>query len=237
MLLEIRKNVCASIGNNPSRAIFPLAQWDIANPPPSCWTSSGPDIGIASISTRRAIRNDEGERFNLVDTRPACYPAQMPDNKKIPVEITLEQLASQLAFGQPIAGLDLGSKTIGIAISDAGRMIATPVKTIRRTKFQADATELLTLCAERNVAALVFGLPLNMNGTEGPRVQATRAFARNLRKLTDLPIVYWDERLSTMAVTRTLLEADTSRKRRSEVVDKLAAGYILQGALDRLGRV
>ncbi len=160
----------------------------------------------------------------------------MPDPKN-QIEITIEQLAAELARGQPIAGLDLGTKTIGIAISDASRMIATPVTTIRRTKFQADAAELLDLCTERDVAALIFGLPLNMNGTEGPRVQATRAFARNLRKLTDLPIAYWDERLSTAAVTRTLLDADASRKRRSEVVDKMAAGYILQGALDRLARI
>ena len=161
----------------------------------------------------------------------------MPDNTKNQIEITIEQLAAKLTYGQPIAGLDLGTKTIGVAISDASRMIATPVKTIRRTKFQADAAELLDICKERDVAALILGLPLNMNGSEGPRVQATRAFARNMRKLTGLPIAYWDERLSTAAVTRTLLDADASRKRRSEVVDKMAAGYILQGALDRLARI
>ena len=134
-------------------------------------------------------------------------------------------------------GLDLGTKTIGVAISDAGRRIASPLLTIRRTKFKADAETLLKYAAENTVAALVLGLPLNMDGSEGPRVQATRAFARNLSGLTTLPIVFWDERLSTAAVTRTLLEADASRKRRAEVVDKMAAAYILQGALDRLAKL
>lgn len=133
-------------------------------------------------------------------------------------------------------GLDLGSKTIGLAISDAGRRIASPLLTIRRTKFKADAATLLKHAAENAVAALVLGLPLNMDGSAGPRVQATRAFARNLSGLTTLPIVFWDERLSTAAVTRTLLDADASRKRRAELVDKMAAAYILQGALDRLRR-
>ena len=173
----------------------------------------------------------------LAEIAFTCYLTPMQDKNTNTVEITLEQLAQTLSYGQAIAGLDLGSKTIGVAVSDTSRMIATPLTTIKRTKFQADAVALLDICKDRSIAALVLGLPLNMNGTEGPRVQATRAFARNLRKLTDLPIVYWDERLSTIAVTRTLLEADTSRKRRSEVVDKMAAGYILQGALDRLARI
>jgi putative Holliday junction resolvase len=133
-----------------------------------------------------------------------------------------------------LMGLDLGTKTIGVAISDGLRMAATPVETIRRTKFTVDAERLLALIATHSVAGIVIGLPLNMDGSEGPRVQSTRAFVRNLAQKTDLPIAFWDERLSTAAVTRTLIEADVSRARRSEVVDKLAAAYILQGALDRM---
>ncbi len=136
-----------------------------------------------------------------------------------------------------IAGLDLGEKTIGVAISDLRRSIATPIDIIRRVKFTEDATKLMALLTARNVAGILFGLPLNMDGSEGPRVQSTRAFARNLTRLTDLPIFYWDERLSTVAATRALLEADASRKRRKEVIDQVAAGYILQGALDRLAHL
>ncbi len=135
-----------------------------------------------------------------------------------------------------LLGLDLGTKTIGLALSDTRRQIATPLFTIQRTKFTADARQLIEAATEHAVAGLVLGLPLNMDGSEGPRVQATRAFARNLARLTGLPILFWDERLSTAAVTRTLIDADTSRKRRGEVVDKMAAAYILQGALDRMGR-
>ena len=131
-------------------------------------------------------------------------------------------------------GLDLGTKTIGIATSDLTRQIATPVTTIARTKFTPDATELLAIAAKENVGALVFGLPINMDGSEGPRAQATRAFARNLAKLTPLAIVFWDERLSTAAVERMLIEADTSRAKRDKVIDKLAAAWILQAALDAL---
>lgn len=134
----------------------------------------------------------------------------------------------------PLAGLDLGTVTIGVAISDVMRGVATPSETIKRKKFGVDAAALLALCAKRNVTGLVLGLPLNMDGSEGPRCQATRAFARNLERLTPLPITYWDERLSTVAATRALLEADTSRKRRAEVIDHVAAAYILQGALDRM---
>ncbi len=139
-----------------------------------------------------------------------------------------------LADKGKLMGLDLGTKTIGVAISDALRMTASPVETIRRTKFTADAERLLVLIAQNTVTGIVVGLPLNMDGSEGPRAQSTRAFVRNLRQKTDLPIVFWDERLSTMAVTRTMIEADLSRARQAEVVDKLAASYILQGALDRL---
>jgi putative Holliday junction resolvase len=133
-----------------------------------------------------------------------------------------------------LLGLDLGTKTIGVAVSDALRYTATPLETIARTKFTADAARLLELISDNKVVTLVLGLPLNMDGSEGPRAQSTRAFARNLGQKTPLPIVFWDERLSTSAVTRMLIEADTRRDRRAEVVDKLAASYILQGYLDRL---
>ncbi|MBU2358343.1 MAG: Holliday junction resolvase RuvX [Alphaproteobacteria bacterium] len=133
-----------------------------------------------------------------------------------------------------LAGLDLGTVTIGVAVSDVLRGVATPLETIRRKKFGIDAAALLALCERRQIAGLVLGLPLNMDGSEGPRCQATRAFARNLEKLTPLAITYWDERLSTVAATRALLEADASRKRRAEVIDHVAAAYILQGALDRI---
>jgi putative Holliday junction resolvase len=136
-----------------------------------------------------------------------------------------------------LAGLDFGDKTIGIAVSDLRRQVATPLSTIRRVKFTEDAAALLALVTARGIAGLILGLPRNMDGSEGPRAQATRAFARNLSRLTPLPIGFWDERLSTVAAERALLEADTSRKRRSEVIDHVAAGYILQGALDRLGYV
>jgi putative Holliday junction resolvase len=134
-----------------------------------------------------------------------------------------------------IAGLDLGDKTIGVAMSDLRRSVASPIETLRREKFTLDAARLLALLGARGAGAIILGLPLNMDGTEGPRVQSTRAFARNLEKLTPLPITFWDERLSTVAATRAMLEADLSRKQRAERVDNVAASYILQGALDRLG--
>ena len=130
-------------------------------------------------------------------------------------------------------GLDLGTKTIGVAVSDRLLSSATPLHTLRRKKFSADAQALLDVITNRDIGAIILGLPRNMDGSEGPRCQSTRAFARNLSALTDLPIGYWDERLSTVAAERVLLEADTSRKRRAEVIDHVAAGYILQGALDR----
>lgn len=138
---------------------------------------------------------------------------------------------------RPIAGLDLGTVTIGVAISDRLQSLATPVETIKRKKFGVDADKLLKLLTDREVGAIVLGLPRNMDGSEGPRAQSTRAFARNLEKLTDLPITFWDERLSTVAAERALIEADTSRKRRAELIDHVAAGYILQGALDRLAHM
>lgn len=144
-------------------------------------------------------------------------------------------LAALPASGK-LLGLDLGTKTIGVAVSDGMRYSATPLETIKRTKFTQDAERLLALIAENRIVGLVFGLPLNMDGSEGPRVQSTRAFARNLAQKTDLPMAFWDERLSTSAVERMMIEADVRRDRRAEVVDKLAASYILQGALDRLRR-
>ena len=145
--------------------------------------------------------------------------------------------AAALPPNRAIAGLDLGEKTIGVAISDLRRQVATPAEVIRREKFTLDAGRLLALMEARGVAGLILGLPLNMDGSEGPRVQSTRAFARNLERLSPLPITFWDERLSTVAAERALLEADTSRKRRKEVIDAVAAGYILQGALDRLAHM
>ena len=130
-------------------------------------------------------------------------------------------------------GLDLGTKTIGVAVSDRLLSSATPLHTVKRTKFTEDAQALLDVIANRDIGAIILGLPRNMDGSEGPRCQSTRAFARNFSAFTDLPIGYWDERLSTVAAERALLEADTSRKRRAEVIDHVAAGYILQGALDR----
>ncbi|RXF74643.1 Holliday junction resolvase RuvX [Hansschlegelia zhihuaiae] len=133
-----------------------------------------------------------------------------------------------------LIGVDLGTKTIGVASSDPGRMVASPLETIARKKFTPDAERLLALAASRGAVGIVLGLPVNMDGTEGPRAQSTRAFARSLSGFTELPIGFWDERLSTAAVERMLISFDTSRKRRDEIVDKLAAAYILQGALDRL---
>jgi len=136
-----------------------------------------------------------------------------------------------------LLGVDLGTKTIGLALSDVERRIATPLETIKRVKFTPDVERIRALIERYEVGGLVFGLPLNMDGTEGPRSQATRAFVRNLKPLVDLPILFWDERMSTMVVTRTLLDADASRAKRADAVDKMAAAYILQGALDRYDRI
>lgn len=133
-----------------------------------------------------------------------------------------------------LLGLDVGTKTIGLALSDVGRMIATGHSTIRRTKFKDDARDLLDLAGSLDVTGLVVGLPLNLDGTRGPRVQSTEAFCRNLGALTELPMLLWDERLTTAAAERMLIEADMSRRRRADVIDKLAATLILQSALDRL---
>ena len=151
--------------------------------------------------------------------------------------VAIEALHDMLGKGERLMGLDLGTKTIGIAVSDVERRFATPVTTIRRTRFTQDAAHLIAEATRSGAAALVIGLPLNMDGTEGPRVQATRAFIRNMAPLTALPFVLWDERLSTAAVTRSLIEQDVSRAKRAIVVDRMAAAYILQGALDRLMRL
>lgn len=147
----------------------------------------------------------------------------------------MEEFAAALPRAGAVAGLDLGTKTLGVSVSDTLRGVATPLRTIRREKFTLDAAQLLEIVAERALVGLVLGLPVNMDGSEGPRAQSTRAFARNLEKLTPLPIAFWDERLSTVAAERAMLEADLSRKRRAELIDHVAAGFILQGALDRLG--
>ena len=138
---------------------------------------------------------------------------------------------------QAIAGLDLGEKTIGVAVSDTFLSVATPLETVRRKKFTLDADRLLQIIAARRLGGLILGLPRNMDGSEGPRCQSTRAFARNLSRLTEVPIGFWDERLSTVAAEKALLEADTTRKRRAEVIDHVAASYILQGVLARLGHL
>ena len=147
---------------------------------------------------------------------------------------SIEAFAHALPRAGAVAGLDLGTVTIGVAVSDGLRRVASPIETIKRKKFGKDADALLAICNARDIQGIVLGLPLNMDGSEGPRCQATRAFAKNLSGRTTLPIGFWDERLSTVAAERALLEADTSRRRRAEVIDHVAASYILQGALDRL---
>ena len=150
--------------------------------------------------------------------------------------VDLLELPAALPRLAPVVGLDLGEKTIGVAVSDATRMVASPLALIRKTKFTQDVERLFALMAEREAKAIVVGLPVNMDGTEGPRCQSSRAFARNILRLReDLPIAFWDERMSSVAVNRMLVdEAVMSRARRGEVVDKTAAAWILQGALDRL---
>ena len=147
---------------------------------------------------------------------------------------SVEALA--LGPGERLMGLDVGAKTIGIAFSDVRRVVATPRETIRRSKFTDDAETLRRLIEANDVGGLVIGLPINMDGSEGPRCQSVRQFAANLLAKIDIPVAFWDERLSSVAVERALIEADVSRKRRAEVVDKMAAAYILQGALDRMAR-
>ncbi len=157
----------------------------------------------------------------------------MTESRLVPIE----ELPSLLASDARLLGLDLGSKTIGMALSDVSRSIATPYNTLRRTKFTKDAKTIRQIIETTQIGGLVVGLPFNLDGTEGPRAQSTRAFVRNLIPHIEVPIVFWDERLSTAAVERHLIEADASRKRRAEVIDRMAAAYILQGALDRLKRL
>ena len=151
--------------------------------------------------------------------------------------LTLSDFRFKIPAGLRLLGLDLGEKTIGLALSDASLTVATPLETLKRTKFTADATSIRRIAEQFDVGGMVIGLPINMDGSEGPAAQSARAFGRNLATGSSLPIAFWDERLSTMAVTRTLLDADASRFRRAQVVDKLAAAYILQGALDRLKHI
>lgn len=142
------------------------------------------------------------------------------------------EIAARLARGQCLLGLDVGTKTIGVAVSDGTLTVASPLETLKRTKFAADAKRLAEIAAKRGVGGVVVGLPVNMDGSEGPRAQSVRQFAADLTRALDLPVTLWDERLSTAAVTRTLIEADVSRARRAEIVDKMAAAYILEGLLD-----
>lgn len=146
----------------------------------------------------------------------------------------VSSFANEIKAQNSLLGLDLGTKTIGVAVSDIILSVATPVKTIKRKKFSIDADDLLEIISTKNCCGVILGLPKNMNGSEGPRAQSTRAFARNFSAKTNLPITFWDERLSTVAAEKALLEADTTRKRRAEVIDHVAAAYILQGFLDRL---
>ena len=148
--------------------------------------------------------------------------------------VDISDLPALLGRNQRLIGLDLGTKTIGLALSDVERRIASPLHTIRRTKFTRDVAELQEILGKNGVVALVIGLPLNMDGSEGPRVQSTRAFVRQAHPVLGLPFAFWDERLSTAAVTRALIDQDASRAKRAEVVDRMAAAYILQGVLDRL---
>jgi putative Holliday junction resolvase len=149
----------------------------------------------------------------------------------------ITEFATILPPFQAMIGLDLGEKTIGIAVSDKMLSVASPLETIRRKKFTLDAARLVSLIEQRKIGAMILGLPRNMDGSEGPRCQSTRAFARNFLKIHTLPIGFWDERLSTVAAEKALLEADTSRKRRAQVIDHVAASYILQGALDRFRHI
>ena len=144
------------------------------------------------------------------------------------------EFSNELQSNNSLIGLDLGTKTIGVAVSDTILSVATPIKTIKRKKFSLDADNLLRIISTKNCCGVIIGLPKNMDGSEGPRAQSTRAFARNFSAKTELPITFWDERLSTVAAKKALLEADTTRKRRAEVIDHVAAAYILQGFLDRL---
>lgn len=186
-----------------------------------------------SVQNRRIVRGTGAGRAFVAPTSVCAKIHPMPC-------LPVNDLAAALPAGAPLAGLDLGTKTIGVAVSDASLMIASPLGLIRRTKFTEDVATLFKLLETRagsgGVFGLVIGLPVNMDGTEGPKCQSVRAFGRHLLRLRDLPIAYWDERLSSAAVNRVLIgEADASRGRRADLVDKMAAAWILQGALDRIG--
>jgi putative Holliday junction resolvase len=171
------------------------------------------------------------------DARPRLAAGVRARHNRAMPTVDVRAFAEHLPAGRPLLGLDPGTKTIGVAISDEGRVVATPAESVRRTRFAEVAQAIARLCEERRVAGLVVGLPVNMDGSEGPRAQAARALAANLEARLALPVLLWDERWSTRAVTRTLLEADLSRRRRRQVVDKLAAAYILQGALDAIAKL
>ncbi len=180
--------------------------------------------------------NDNRQTVQMTDAADSAPPP--PTSRKPkggPANILgLEAFAAALPPGRRLIGIDVGTKTLGLALSDVSRMIASGFATIQRGKFTEDAKRLLALADEHKIAGFVLGLPTNLDGTEGPRAQGTRAFARNLAALTPLPLLLWDERMSTQAAERTLLEADASRRRRAEVIDKMAATIILQGVLDRM---
>jgi putative Holliday junction resolvase len=159
------------------------------------------------------------------------------EDKSLGPVLTLEDLGPRLPAKARLMGIDLGTKTIGLALSDVERRLASPLETIRRTKYTADVARMIELARNHGVVGFVIGLPLNMDGSEGPRAQSTRAFVRQTAPLAKLPFMFWDERLSTAAVTRELIAQDASRAKRAEVVDRMAAAYILQGALDRLARL
>lgn len=151
--------------------------------------------------------------------------------------LTPEEFQAALTPGARLIGLDVGTKTIGVAVSDVNRSVGTALETIRRGKFRDDSVRMAEIIADYSAGGLVIGLPLNMDGSQGPRAQSARAYARNLAAATGLPVLLWDERLSTVAAERALIAADTSRRRRAETIDKVAAAYILQGALDRLANL
>ncbi|HCO90516.1 MAG TPA: Holliday junction resolvase RuvX [Alphaproteobacteria bacterium] len=189
--------------------------------------------GRAGLAARpRQNPEDRLNRDFLSQSVKPCRPAT-PDPCVSEI-VDLRALEARLPRGARLLGIDLGTKTVGLALSDPGRMIASPMQTLKRGKFSRDAEEIARIITEQGVGGFVIGLPVNMDGSEGPRCQSARAFARNLARHFGLPVALWDERLSTAAVTRTLIAADASRTRRAELVDKMAAAYILQGALDRL---
>ncbi len=199
---------------------------------------NAPPAGRPATAPHPSWQSATGAEYKVRRTsnnRRAAYMANSMEERQPGVTTEdIEAFAGKLPERLSLIGIDAGTKTLGLALSDITRTIASPLTVIRRTKFKADVAELLRLAAEHRVAGFVLGLPTNLDGTSGPRVQATRAFARNVNMLSELPILLWVERLSTAAAERTLREADASRKRRAEVIDKLAATIILQGALDRM---